>query len=131
MADKNVDNKLTLEGIHRQNWAEISIQTFKNHFISGLCSTHPDFPLNLWDRLLQQAKPTLKLLRPSYINPQLSAHAQINGSFNFDKTPLYPTGIKVLTQERAEGREYFSVHYARGYYVGPCLDHYRFTMCGY
>jgi len=98
---------------------------FKNHFISGLCSTHPDFPLNLWDKLLPQATLTLNLLRPSRINPQLSAHAQVYGAFNFDKTQLAPPGIKVLAHERAEDRESYAVHSARGYYVGPCLNHYR------
>jgi hypothetical protein len=111
--------------IHHRNWAERDIQTFKNHFISGLCSTHPDFPLNLWDKLLPQATLTLNLLRPSPINPKLSAYAQIHGAFNFDKTPLAPPGIKVHTHERAEGRKTFAVHSARGYYIGPCLHHYR------
>jgi hypothetical protein len=124
MTDEHVDYQLTPAGLHRRNWAERAIQTFKNHFISGLCSTHPDFPLNLWDKLLPQATLTLNLLCPSRINPQLSAYAQIHGSFNFDKTPLAPPGIKVHTHERADSRETFSVHSARGYYVGPCLNHY-------
>jgi hypothetical protein len=125
MTDETVEYQLTPAGLHRRNWAERAIQTFKNHFISGLYSTHPDFPLNLWDKLLPQATLTLNLLRPSRINPKLSAHAQIHGSFNFDKTPLAPPGIKVLTHERAEGRESFAVHSARGFYIGPCLNHYR------
>jgi hypothetical protein len=125
MTDEQVDYQLTPAGLHRRNWAERANQTFKNHFISGLCSTHPDFPLNLWDKLLPQATLTLNLLRPSRINPQLSAHAQVFGAFNFDKTPLAPPGIKVLAHERAEERESFAVHSARGYYVGPCLNHYR------
>ena len=32
---------------HRVNAAERAIQTFKNHFISGLCTTDVDFPLQL------------------------------------------------------------------------------------
>jgi hypothetical protein len=51
---------------------------------------HPDFPLNLWDKLLPQAVLTLNLLRPSRINPQLSAHVQVHGNFNYDKTPIAP-----------------------------------------
>jgi hypothetical protein len=31
--------------IHRRNKAEHAIQTFKNHFIAGLCSVDPIFPL--------------------------------------------------------------------------------------
>jgi hypothetical protein len=123
MTDQYVDYRLTPAGLRRHNWAERAIQTFNIHFISGLCSTHPNFPLNLWDKLLPQATLTLNLLRLSRINPKLSAHAQIHGSFNFDKTSLAPLGIKVLAHERAEGRETFSVHSARGYYVGPCLNH--------
>jgi len=112
MTDEQVDYQLTPAGLHRRNWAERAIQTFKNHFISGLCSTHPDFPLNLWDKLLPQATLTLNLLRPSRINPQLSAHAQVYGAFNFDKTPLAPPGIKVLAHKCAEDRESYAVHSA-------------------
>ena len=41
-------------GMHRANRAERSIQTFKNHTISTLCTTAKDFPLALWDKLLFQ-----------------------------------------------------------------------------
>jgi hypothetical protein len=125
ITDENIEFQLTPASLHRRNWAERAIQTFKNHFISGLCTTHPDFPLNLWDKLLPQAVLTLNLLRPSRINPKLSAHSQIHGNFNYDKTPLAPPGIKVLAHEPADGRESFAVHAVRGYYVGPCLHHYR------
>jgi hypothetical protein len=86
---------------------------------------HPEVSLNLWDKLLLQAVLTLNLICPSYINPQLSAHAQVHGNFNFDKTSLAPPGIKVLAHEPANGRESFAVHATQGYYVGPCLHHYR------
>jgi len=125
MTDENVDYQLTPAGLHRRNWAKRAIQTFKNHFIAGLSSTHPDFPLNLWDQLLPQAILTLTLMRPSRINPKLSAYSQIHGPFDFEKTPLAPPGIKVLAHEQAEGRESFAVHSIRGFYLGPCLNHYR------
>ena len=85
----------------------------------------PDLPLNLWDKILPKATLTLNLLCPSRINLQLLAHAQIHGSFNFDKTPLAPPGIKFLTHKCAKVREYFSFRSTRDYYVGPCLNHYR------
>ncbi len=53
---------------HRRNAAEHAIQTFKNHFIAGLCSCDPDFPVHLWDRLLSQALLSLNLLRASRVN---------------------------------------------------------------
>ena len=48
---------------HRRNAAERAIRTFKNHFLSGLASLPPSFPISEWDRLLEQALLTLNLLR--------------------------------------------------------------------
>ena len=81
---------------HRVNASEQAIQTFKNHFIAGLCTTHPQFPLQLWCELLPHAEITLNLLRRSCINNKLSANAVLEGEFNFDKTPLAPPGTKAL-----------------------------------
>jgi hypothetical protein len=64
---------------HHANAAEHAIHTFKNHFIAGLCSTNPDFPLHLWDRLLEQAILTLNLMCGSCINPKRLAWAQVHG----------------------------------------------------
>jgi hypothetical protein len=80
--------------IHRRNNAERAIQTFKNHFIAGLCSVDPNFSLKLWDKILPQATITLNLLRKSRINPRMSAYAQLNGHFDFNKTPLAPPGLE-------------------------------------
>ena len=66
--------QLTPAHIHRRNAAERAICTFKNHFISGLCSVDKTFPLHLWCRLLDQAELTLNMLHTSRINPNLSAH---------------------------------------------------------
>ena len=76
MESHQIKYELTPTGLPRRNLAERAIQTFKNHFIAGLCSTHPDFTLNLWDKLLPQAELTLNLLRPSRIQPHLSAYPQ-------------------------------------------------------
>jgi hypothetical protein len=50
---------------HRRNAAERAIRTFKEHFVAGLSSVDPSFPLHLWDRLLPQAEITLNLLGTS------------------------------------------------------------------
>jgi hypothetical protein len=55
---------------------EPSIRTFKNHLVDGLASTDKLFPMHLWDRLLDQAKMTLNMLRTSRLNPKLSACTQ-------------------------------------------------------
>jgi hypothetical protein len=85
-----VDYQLSLPHIHRRNNAERAIQTFKNHFISGLCSVNPNVPLQLWDKLLSQATITLNLLRKPIINQIMSAYAQLNAHFDFNRTHLAP-----------------------------------------
>jgi hypothetical protein len=62
MEDAEIDYQLVPPGLHRCNAAERAIHTFKNHFIAGLCTTDPKFPLILWDHLLPQALLTLNLL---------------------------------------------------------------------
>ena len=48
---------------HRGNNSERAIQNLKNHFIAGLYSVDKYFHLQLWDRILQQEKISLKLIR--------------------------------------------------------------------
>ena len=77
---------------HRRNAAKIAIRTWKNLFITGLCSVDPLFPMHLWDRLIPQSVITLNLLRPSRRNSNVSAFEALNGKFNCDVTPLAPPG---------------------------------------
>ena len=69
---------------HRRNAAERAIRTFKNHFIAGLSTTHPEFPLHLWEDLIEQAVITINLLRSSRIHPQLSAYHSLMGMFDYN-----------------------------------------------
>lgn len=71
LRDENIQFQLVPPGMHRANSAERAIRTFKNHFIAGLCSVDPKFPLHLWDKLLDQAVLTLNLMRGSRINPKI------------------------------------------------------------
>jgi hypothetical protein len=112
--------------IHRRNNAERAIQRFKNHVIAGLCSVDPTFPLKLWDKLLPQLKITLNLLRKSRINPRMSAYAQLNGHFDFNRTPLAPPGTRIIAHEKPDQRASWDPHGLDGYYLGPALEHYRF-----
>ena len=111
--------------IHRRNSAERAIQTFKNHFIASLASTDPNFPLSNWCRLLPQAELTLNLLRPSRLNPKLSAYAQLEGTFDFNRTPLAPPGTRVFVHEKPTQRRTWGPHGIDGWYVGPAMDHYQ------
>jgi hypothetical protein len=85
----------------------------------------PTFPLKLWDNLLLQATITLNLLRKSRINPRMSAYAQLNGHFDFNRTPLPPPDTRVIAHEKPDQRASSDPHGLDGYYLGPALGHYR------
>jgi hypothetical protein len=125
LTKQGIKYQLALPHIHRRNNAERAIQTFKNNFIAGLCSVDPTFPLKLWDKLLPQATITLNLLRKSRINPRMSAYAQLNGHFDFNRTPLAPPGTRIIAHEKPNQRASWDPHGVDGYYLGPALDHYR------
>ena len=61
------------------------------------------FPLQLWDRLIEQTNLTLNLLRQSRLNPKMSAEAMMNDPFDFNRTPIAPLGTKVLVHEHGHG----------------------------
>lgn len=123
--EEGIDFQLAPPHLHRRNAAERAIRTYKNHFIAILCGTDPDFPLHLWDRLNDQVLLTLNLLRTSRINPHLSAHAQLFGAFDFNRTPIGPLGTKVLVHEKPDVRETWAPHGVPGWYIGPAPAHYR------
>jgi hypothetical protein len=85
---------------HRRNAAERDIRTFKEHFVDGISSVDPSFPLHLWDRLLPQAEITLNLLRTSQLHPQLSAAAHFHGLVDYNKTDFAPPGYKIISHEK-------------------------------
>ena len=122
---EKVEYQLVPPHIHRRNSTERTIQTFKNHFMAGLASTDPNFPLSNWCRLLHQAELTLNLLRPSRLNPKLSAYSQLEGAFDFNGTPLAPPGTRVIVHEKPTQRRTWALHGINGWYIGPAMDHYQ------
>ena len=125
LTDEKVEYQLMPPHIHRRNSAKRAIQTFKNHFIAGLASTDPNFPLSNWCRLLPQAELTLNLLRPSRLNPKLSDYALLEGAFDFTCTPLAPPGTPVIDHEKPTQRRTWAPHGVDGWYIGPAMDHYQ------
>ena len=92
LREASVKFQLVPPYLHHTNAAERAIQTYKDHLSAGLSSCDPNVPLHLWDRLIPHATLTLNLLRPSRLNPRLSAEAKLNGAFDFNRTPLAPPG---------------------------------------
>ena len=120
----NVTYQLVPPHLHRNNSAERAIQMFKDHLIAGLSSVNPSFPMHLWCRLIPQATTTLNLLRPSSINPRISAEAILNGTFDYNATPLAPPGTKIIAYETPNTIKTWALHGLDGWYIGNVEDHY-------
>jgi hypothetical protein len=84
---------------HRVNAVERAIATFKEHFISALATVDKDYPLQLWDNFLPQVELTLNLIQFSRRDPTKSANEEVNGKFDYNKSPLAPLGIKGLVYD--------------------------------
>ena len=126
MREVNENFQLFPPHIHRRNSAEYAIRTFKENFIAGLSSTHKDFPLHIWCRLIPHAILALNLLRQSRMNPKLSGYAQLHGAFNYNATPLAPPGTQVIIHEKPTAIGTWEPHGVKGWYLGPSMNHYRY-----
>jgi hypothetical protein len=106
------------------NWFRLTV-TFNEHFVAGLSSVDPSFPMHLWDRLLPQAEITLNLLRTSRLHPQLSVAAHYHGLVDYNKTAFAPPGCKIIAHEKPDKRRIWDPHGQHGYPLGPAMHHYR------
>jgi hypothetical protein len=79
--------------------------------------------------MVNQAEMTLNILRPCRLNPKMSAYTAINGTFNFDATPLAPLGTHVTFHEKANQRATWALNGTKAWYIGPALEHYRCYKC--
>jgi hypothetical protein len=82
-----------------------AIRTFKEHFVAGISSVEPSFPMHLWDILLPQAEITLNLLRTSRLHLQLSAAAHYHGLVDYNKQLLLRQDANSLPTRNQESGE--------------------------
>jgi hypothetical protein len=92
--------------------------------IAGLCSTYKAFQMHIWNRLLPHAVITLNMLRTSRMNPKLSASTHLDGQYDNNRSPMAPTGTRVVAREK-NLRRTWACHGQDGWYIGPDLEHYR------
>ena len=115
---------------HRRNCAERAIQDWKAHFISGLATVDPTFPIAAWNELIYQGMLTINHLRAYTTNNSLSAYEGIHGrKYDFVAHPLYPPGVRVVVLEPANQRESWAPHGLDGFYIGPALETYQSYRC--
>jgi hypothetical protein len=122
---EQVKIQYTPPDMHRTNPAERAVCTWKNHFTAGIAGIPPSFPIANWCRLTAQTDMTLNMMRPCRLNPLLSAHEAMNGSFSFDATPLAPLGTVVLIHLKPSRRLTWGYHAAKAWYLSHATNHYR------
>ena len=128
------DLKVTVELVppncHRRNRAERAIQDWKAHFISGLATVNPSFPIAAWDELVYQGQLTINHLRAYTPNRNISAYEGFHGKkYDFVAHPLLPPGVKVVVLTPADKRESWAPHGLDAFYLGPAPDTYRSFRC--
>ena len=121
----SVNFQLCPSNDHRTNQVEKAIDTWKFHFLAGLSGVDPNFPLRVWCCLLPKSTQTLNLLRRSWINPILSAEAQLNGEFNCNHTPMATPQKKFLIHETPQQMRTWDFCGKEGWYIGKAQLHYR------
>ena len=110
---------------HRVNAEERALQTFKVHFIAGLCTTDANFPTQLWDYLIQHAQDTLNLLRLARCKPDVSAYDYLEGQYIFDHVLMAPAGTHTVVYNAPEARESWAQHATGAWHLTPAKEHYR------
>ena len=126
LAEEKVTMQFVPPGSHRALKAERNIRTSKNHLISMLCGTHSDFPLDLWDEIVQQAELTLAHLLPYTLDRTKCAYDGMHpNQYDFAAHPIAPVGTLVVVHEKPAVRGSWAPHGAKGYYLGPAVKHYH------
>ena len=75
---------------------------------------------------LTVGKISIHLLQESRTIPHISAYTHIFGEFDFNRTPLDPTGTRVVIHNSPNDRISWVPHGKDGWYIGPSMEHYRF-----
>lgn len=113
--------ELVPPGCHHDNVTEVTITTFKAHFIAIITGLPSNVPLCLWSELQEQAELTLNIPRPLHVKPKISARAYLFGLFNFDRTPQ--------CHIKAADRGTWAKHSVAGWFLGSIQDHYHAFKC--
>jgi len=110
---------------HSVNAAEPAVKAIKYHVIAGLATVDINCPLQFWDIFPAQMQDTLNLLRTSRRDPSKSAYEEMEGEFDFNRTPISILGTKALAFVDPDERASWEAHGVDCYVIGRCLDHYR------
>ena len=83
-----------------------------------------NFPTQLWDVFIPQIEITLNMMRTSRQNPIILAYEDMEGVFDFNRTPLAILDTRGLDCLDPEERASWQTHAVDVFYVANCPLHY-------
>ena len=110
---------------HRVNAAEPAAKTEKYQIIAHIATLDHQCPIQLWSKLLPQMQYTLNMLRISRNNNKLTAYEELNGKFDWNRTPIAPLGTIGMLFIHPESHTTFAPHCDEAFTVGRARHHYR------
>ena len=116
---ENIKLQLVKPHSHRVNASKHAIQTFKNHFISGLCISNKALPTILWRYLVNQCQDSLNMIQTSHVYPKLSAHPVLEVTHNFNCHPWAPPETRGIIFNTPETRGSWDTRALDEWYIGP------------
>jgi hypothetical protein len=125
-----MDIQLVLPQNHHVNAAERAITTFNKHSVAALATVDMLCPLLIWNEFLPQVELILNLFCFSCRKPHVSANQELNGQFDFNKTPLSLLRTKELIYNEPTTRAFWASHATDSFYIDPANNHYR-CLCFY
>ena len=125
MIDMDIRYQVLPPGNHRTNNTKRSIQTFKHHLISGICSVDAEFHLKLWNN-----DPTINNnTQPSKTNkatPRPICIRALIWIVQLQPHTTYPNRYNIFDTYQARGRASWSPHGEPGWYIGLAMEHCKF-----
>ena len=110
---------------HRVNAAKPTAKAEKYHTIAGLATVYITCPLRLWCEFVPQLQDTLNMMRTSRRNSNISAYEDMEGVFDWNKTPLAPLGCKAVVYSDPSERASWAPHERDAFYIGRAPLHCR------
>ena len=91
---EKVDIQLVESHNHRVNAAGPTVKAAKCHTIAGLATVDIAYPLRLWCKFVPQIQDTLNMVRSSRRDSTIFADEDMEGLFDWNRTPIAPLGSK-------------------------------------
>ncbi len=122
---EQVKIQYTPPDMHPTNPAKRAIRLWKNHFMVSIARIPSFFLIANWCRLTPQSNMTLNMMHPCHLNPLLSTHKAMDGSFSFNAMPLAPLGTEVLVHLKPTRGKSWGYHAVKAWYLSHAANHYQ------